>query len=40
MRERKEHRKKVNLILALILGAFALITYLMTFVIAHLTRQP
>ncbi len=40
MRERKKHNRRVNVILAIILGAFALVTYLMTFVIAHLTRSP
>ncbi len=38
IKEREKKRKRVNLILAIILGAFALVTYLMTFVIAHLAR--
>ena len=38
MRRRERHNRRVNLMIALILGAFALITYLMTFVIAQLTR--
>ena len=38
IREREKKRKRVNVILAIILGAFALVTYLMTFLIAHLTR--
>ncbi len=38
IKERERKRKRVNVILAIILGVFALVTYLMTFVIAHLTR--
>lgn len=38
MRQREKHSRRINLMIALILGAFALITYLMTFVIAQLTR--
>ncbi len=38
MRKREEQRRRVNIMIALILSAFALVTYLMTFVIAQLTK--
>jgi len=38
IRERRKRNRKTTLVIAVMLSAFALVTYIMTFVIAHLLR--
>ena len=39
LESRRKHSKRTNLVIALMLVVFALLTYLMTFVIVHIMRQ-
>lgn len=39
LQERRKHSRRVNLVIAIMLAVFALLTYIMTFVIVHLWRN-
>jgi len=39
MEARRKHNRKTSIVIAVMLVIFALLTYLMTFVIAHLLKE-
>ncbi len=39
IRDRKKHSRRVNVTIAIMLTVFALLTYLITFLIFHLWRE-